>query len=479
MKKIDIPKEVLQKYISSGMTVGEISKILNVSKSTITNKFKEFGIRLKKDYSNIFTKDFLSNNKLSITKLSIKYNCSTDVIWKYYKKYNIPYTKNIEANELLSDRDFLYEEYITKNRTLTDISLSLNCGRLLVKKYLNDHNIEKKPRYKERVWDKTVDLKDLSSGKTSKEISLLYGCSEEYIRQQQIINDIPRLSGWNQSSIERKVHSILTDNDIDFDSNVKTIIYPMELDIYIPKYKIAIETNGIYFHTEKFLDKNYHENKRLLCEKNGIRLLSFFEDDIENKFDIIKDIILTACFKSNKERIYARKCDIKKINDSSLIKDFLNTYHIQGFAKSTEAFCLYYKDAMVAVMLFEGEILTRYATSCHVIGGFSKLIKHSNKKFIKTYVDYNTFTGNVYEKTGFCLSGYIKPDYKYVYKNKRFHKFNFRKERFRKDDLLLYNENLTEHQLAQLNNILRIYDSGKGIYTWHRQEQDSNLKNIA
>ena len=45
------------------------------------------------------------------------------------------------------------------------------------------------------------------------------------------------------------------------------------------------------WHSELFLDKNYHINKTKLCLKNGIRLVHIFEDDYDDKFEIIKSII--------------------------------------------------------------------------------------------------------------------------------------------------------------------------------------------
>ena len=52
----------------------------------------------------------------------------------------------------------------------------------------------------------------------------------------------------------------------------------------------------------------------------------------------------------------------------------------------------------------------------------------------------------------------LLPDYSYVVGDKRFHKFNFRKNKLRrKFDI----ENKSEHEICLENNIFRIYDSGK------------------
>lgn len=57
----------------------------------------------------------------------------------------------------------------------------------------------------------------------------------------------------------------------------REIISPLELDLYYPEKKIAIEFNGDYWHSEKFKDKDYHYNKFKLCLDHEIILVSIFE----------------------------------------------------------------------------------------------------------------------------------------------------------------------------------------------------------
>jgi len=53
-----------------------------------------------------------------------------------------------------------------------------------------------------------------------------------------------------------------------------------ELDIYISKLGLAVEFNGLYWHSEDFLkSKDYHLNKTLKCSNLGIRLIHIFEDE--------------------------------------------------------------------------------------------------------------------------------------------------------------------------------------------------------
>lgn len=79
-------------------------------------------------------------------------------------------------------------------------------------------------------------------------------------------------------------------------TNVKTLINPFEIDIYIPELKIGIEFNGLYWHSDKFKDKNYHYEKHMRCKNIGIDLLQIWEDDWIYKTDIVKSIISNKRF---------------------------------------------------------------------------------------------------------------------------------------------------------------------------------------
>ncbi len=61
--------------------------------------------------------------------------------------------------------------------------------------------------------------------------------------------------------------------------NIINIIPYKELDIYIPRLKLAIECNGIYWHSIDRKYKNYHLNKTKACEKRNIKLVHIFEDE--------------------------------------------------------------------------------------------------------------------------------------------------------------------------------------------------------
>lgn len=82
----------------------------------------------------------------------------------------------------------------------------------------------------------------------------------------------------------------------------KTIIKPCELDIVIPDIKLAIEFNGIYWHSlERGAVLNYHLDKKIACQNAGYRLIYIWEDEWDNNQSIIKQKLINIF--ENKEII--------------------------------------------------------------------------------------------------------------------------------------------------------------------------------
>jgi len=284
-----------------------------------------------------------------------------------------------------------------------------------------------------------------------------------------------------QSSIKEKeiVDFIKTELRINnIIENDRKILNGKELDLYFPEHNLAIEFNGLYFHSDKFLDKNYHLNKTEECEKQGIQLLHIFEDEWIYKSEIVKSIIKNKLGLTD-NKIYGRKTIIKQIDDNKLVKEFLENNHIQGFVGSKIKLGLFHKNELVSLMTFgkkrkfmnssskEGEYeLLRFCNKLNttVIGGASKLynyfIKNYNPKEVISYADKRYSNGNLYKNLGMKLIGESKPNYFYI-KNSgdvfRYHRFGFRK------DILIkkgYDSLKTEHQIMIEREYYRIYDCG-------------------
>ena len=267
---------------------------------------------------------------------------------------------------------------------------------------------------------------------------------------------------------------------------VKHIISPYELDIYIPEKRVAIEYNGLIWHSEKFgKDKNYHLMKTELCEKQGIRLIHIFEDEWLEHSDIVKSKLRHILgYDMDLPKIFARKCIIKAI-DNQIAKSFLEKNHIQGFARSSVYLGCYHNDEIVGVMTFKREIknsdkweLTRFASDinkhCIGVGGklFKYFVKNYNPTEVKSFADRRwstTLKDNLYIKLGFKLKEILKPEYRYTTgHNGRIHKFNFRKKiLLRKYPNSGLTEDMTEYEMTQKLGFYRIWDCGLYKFVWY------------
>jgi hypothetical protein len=231
-----------------------------------------------------------------------------------------------------------------------------------------------------------------------------------------------------------------------FENNRNTIS-PLELDIYIPEKALALEYNGLYWHSETAgKDKNYHLNKLNLCQSKNITLIQIFEDEWFYHQDIVKYRLQQILGVNNSQRIHARSCIIKEIS-SNKKNEFLIKYHLQGFDNSPLSLGAFYNDILLAVMTFNhGSLakgvkkkndfnweLNRYCCdyNFHIPGIASKLLSYFKKNYkwktIYSFADRRWSVGNMYYKLGFELESITKPNYWYVKGLKRIHRFALRK----------------------------------------------------
>lgn len=282
-----------------------------------------------------------------------------------------------------------------------------------VKEFLDNWHLDRKPT----AGDLKVYL-DLTKNKSFNLTQMYKLILNENLKDNFNIKD---------SFLENLVEDFLKENDIYFIKHDRKIISPLELDFYIPKFNLGLEVNDIWSHnsSKKIFNKeykplDYHFNKTNLCEENNIRLIHLFEPHIldEHKWNVLKDIILSACHKT--KRIYAR--NTKLIIDKAIkYKQFFEDNNINGYRKSNTVFMLLDKktdeplmgycigDAYFGKGKYDAEI-SRGACKLGytVVGGASKLwsaiIKYYEEKDLKNragclnsivyYVDRNYYNGN-------------------------------------------------------------------------------------
>lgn len=257
------------------------------------------------------------------------------------------------------------------------------------------------------------------------------------------------------------------------------IIDGEEIDIFLPEYKLAIEYDGIRWHSELFnKDKNYHLNKTDKCKKRGITLIHIFEDEWKNSHDIVLEK-LENFLKGNKKPVAGgRNCTVRPV-DKNDAGDFINKFHIQGFAGCTIAYGAYKEDELIAVMTFVNKgdwELNRFCTNtkyrCPGVASklFTHFVREHKPNTVKSFLDRRWCFNeeeNLYTKLGFTKESVLKPDYRYTNgHSERLHKFNFRKQVLhRKYDLPL---TMTESEMVKELGYYRIWDCGLIKYVWKK-----------
>lgn len=214
--------------------------------------------------------------------------------------------------------------------------------------------------------------------------------------------------------------------------NDRSVLGGKEIDIYLPDYKMGIEFNGTYWHSdvkEEYQDHNgrslAHQNKSLLAESKGVFLFQIFEyewldDGLREK---IKSRLKTVLAK-NPNSVYARKCEIVELRKDEK-KEFLDANHIQGNDHSTLCYGLEYDGVLVGCMTFvrpkNGKYTWELSRFCNKIGysvqgGASKLFAHFLKKLspgdtVSSYNDITKTKGDLYRILGFDCVSVNAPNY--------------------------------------------------------------------
>lgn len=344
---------------------------------------------------------------------------------KYGKDYHFQQHLEEDVLDKLNDKEWLYEQNKTLNRSCTEIATELGVNNTTVNKRLYS-----------------------------------FGITPSYI--------------YSSSHNEKRLAQFISGLGIRVIENERTLIHPYELDIFLPEQKLAIEYCGLYWHNELHKDSNYHFKKYQRCKERGIQLLTVYEDEFKEKESIVLSTIAHKLGKNESPKIYARNCLVSDIPASEK-SEFFSRTHIQGNGNSSVNIALRDNDNNIiacGAFLRSGTnsmILNRFATACIVPGALSKIISYAMKTFqlseIVTFADLRWSDGSLYEKTGFVKDKMIKPDYYYVYNNSRYHKFNFRHNRLKKI-LNNYDPSLPEHENCFNHSIYRIYDCGKIRYTY-------------
>jgi G:T-mismatch repair DNA endonuclease (very short patch repair protein) len=297
-----------------------------------------------------------------------------------------------------------------------------------------------------------------------------------------------------ETEISDFLHSYL----VTYANNDRTLIKPKELDIIIPNHKLAIEFNGMLWHSYgitypdnfNLLNKKYHLVKTELVESKDFNLFHIFENEWADsvKQNIWKSMILNKLnLIPGDNTIYARKCQIIKVSSADA-RIFLDNNHLQGASRvGTIRLGLMHNNKLVSLMTFskpsiaksEADVeLIRFCNLTHhvIVGGASKLLKHFERNYkpksIVSYANRRWSKGDLYEKLGFEFKHNSMPNYFYFKGDILYSRNSFQKHKL-KDKLKSFDGDLSELQNMMNNGYRVIYDSGNKIYVKKYEKKEN------
>ena len=271
------------------------------------------------------------------------------------------------------------------------------------------------------------------------------------------------------------IAQFLKKNNIKFEQNNRSILAGKELDFYLPEKEMAIECNGIFWHSELMgKGKDYHLGKTKICDSKGIRLLHLWDYQFDDNLDLLTSM-LSARLGIITSKISARNTQVKSIS-SAQFSEFMGENHIQGKVNASIRYGLFSDGILVSAMGFgksrylntEYELL-RFASIKHhlIVGGASKLLTHfirsNTVDRVITYADRDISAGNVYDSLGFTLMGETPPSYLYFKNRIVYNRLQFQKHKL-STQLDVYDANLTEWQNMVDNGYNRFWNTGNFKY---------------
>jgi len=332
----------------------------------------------------------------------------------------------------------------------------------------------------------------------NKRTAKCYNCGKDFLFETFSVGFIRCPHCIKKSFLEQEMNAFLNSLNIQFKHNDRLLLdNHRELDFLLPDHKLAIEMNGLFYHSEMPIicdfdkDKlpenkdvihellkerfNYHYDKYTECKNKGIQLIHIFEDEWIDKQEICKSRI-KHLLGMTQNKIGARECEIKEIDyqTSSL---FLDENHIQGKDSAGVRIGAFHNNQLISVMTFskpniskggnpnqEGTLeLSRFAIKqdWSVSGIAQKLLNFFTNKYkpkqVFSYADLRWSSGNLYKQLGFTETGHTGLNYWYTNTLQRIHRFGMRKKA---DEP----KNIPEWILRAQQGWFRLWDCGNMKY---------------
>ena len=383
---------------------------------------------------------------------------------------------------------------ISKSNYTTEQNSNINAKRnkSMHEKYGVEYNSQRndiksiwtKPKISESVHSKLTDytwlhneyvVKQRSSVDIARELNIYYSTVASYC----VGHGFPIRRRSNYSLMEIEIKEYVESLGLLCESSNWTILKSKEIDLYIPSKKIAIEINGLYWHSFNpanfsHEDDSRHLNKTKEAASKGISLIHITDWEWKNKNDIVKSILkskLGVC-----DKVYARQTKVKSLT-TDIARQFFDDNHLQGYMPSTYYLGLYKDESLVmAISAGRNRFAKDNSVELHrmasikyltVVGGGSKLIKALkiliNNNTLISYCDRSKSNGRGYLAMGFTLLRTTSPGYFWTDGNEILSRYKCTKQKLSKW-LKTYDSSLSESENMFNAKYRRYWDCGNYLF---------------
>lgn len=480
-----------------GKNLTDLAEYLGVERKSLTSYLKKFGFILRDMSDSVKlaqNKIIETNNKklgcdYPMQSLEVRLKSRSTVRTKYNVD-NVAQCDNVKNKIYETNLERYGSKHTLQNKDILNKSKST-----LMSKY-GAVNYKQSLEYRQRtiskyseIWLSRLEnegyelLEDFSGGKNFERGSLKFKkykirhteCGTEFQSPLQYVPCCPIC--YSKSKMQVKIYEFIKNLGFEVILNDRSMLGGLEIDLYIPSMNIGFEYNGLYWHRDDVVSKNYHRDKTNKCLEKGIKLYHIWSSDnidiIESKIKQILGIV------DNKYK--ASKLNIRLVSSEERT-NFMNFNHLHGDVIPTFSYGLYDGDKLVQCISWKLNNNTmencRLAThlNSRVDFGFSRLLKHSINYIKDNYPEVNSLVtfayrdwtpcpyNNVYINNGFDFikdSGVMLyyTDGRNLYNRQRYMKYKL-KDIFPET----YDENLTEKEILAMNGIYSIHNSGNLKY---------------
>lgn len=315
--------------------------------------------------------------------------------------------------------------------------------------------------------DKFILISSLESYKGFRKTKLQFKClvcGEVQFKTLAMLEETPRCFKCEPkgSYAEVEIFDFIKSLGFDVIRHDRKLIFPRELDLYVPEKKFAIEFNGNYWHsTDVNNEQSLIEQQQFKfdsCQKQDIDLLVIYEDEWQDKKELVKNLIKTRLEINDNDKFLQEEFLVIELNDE-IVEDFYEKYYIGGYQFDevvTKTFGLLDKSSqqnLYAILTFKeyDDICEVIATHCidniKINNWFVSLTqaveiyaKFLNKRLIAT-IDNRLESNKEYLKNGWeIVDNYCQTQFWYTYSGYRFTQYEF-------DNL---DENINKEKFAKI-----------------------------